>query len=311
MLPLPAFFDELEKIALYDPDIHTTPEKIKRLQRMEDLKLQHRIRTTGAKVTPTSGGEAIKRIKSPSDLNLMTPGYVTTREGEVLVPKGSFRNLNPLSLSAPVSAYGIHGRTATSGAHRVLTHHELDELRAMQGTVGRSSPTGASPFAHFSSAGEAQVNSIPRPIRGPVMRTYAKIKRQLPESIQKGLSTVGALPRLSAPGPGGAAAIPLGVHMDPAILVQESNRVAQLPPAERARMMAIRKKSTESSILGRHGLRYGEEVIPESGRRFEKLRSAVSSEAPKRLEALKKVEGVGVKIREKFLAPLARRLLKH
>lgn len=95
--------------------------------------------------------------------------------------------------------------------------------------------------------------------------------------------------------------------MDPSIIIQESNRVARLDPAAREHMMKLRKGTKERELFRRHGLRYGEEFIPESGRRYEKLRGKIISEADRAAENkvnfLKSLEGV-----ERDLGPKANKL---
>ena len=65
-------------------------------------------------------------------------------------------------------------------------------------------------------------------------------------------------------------------------------------------MINIRKKTRELQDMARSGLRYGQEFVPESGPRFEKLRTALTRRSVGGLEAREGMAGL-IRRAAKFL----------
>jgi len=197
---------ELEKLgATYDPDIHNTKKKIKRLRRLEELQLRHRIRNTGVPIKKSGPVESlIGKTVGGGGLGI---GSAQTSHKEKLIQMPGRPILSRL-------------RPAAKADHRITAHHELDEARAMG--LGR------------------ERKGIGRQGLTPTDR-------------------IRSLPQYQS-------------HMDPAVIIQESNRVARTDPKSRRKLVALRSATGEKDHLRKAGVRYGEEVIPEGGRRFNKAR---------------------------------------
>lgn len=300
-----SLLDELEKIAaLYDPAIHTNPEALERLRRMEELQLQHRVRTSRVPIREFGISQVPSLIKeNPVRAKVMQGGYWTegTPSGPVVYrPTGIAEKIAPATAGLPSAG--------TRMAKPVLMHHELDEAAEMARKYRKAIESGVPPtqFDWGPRAGREMMESVPGRLRGPVSRTVGRVVEKLPESAQ---AAVRAASRLPSP--------VTAAHMDPRILIQESNRVARLDPESRAKMLKLRSRTREARLMRDLGLRYGEETIPESGRRFERLRGAmqheseISKRAPFQLQKKVNVaarEG-GEALRKSRVGKLLRRVL--
>lgn len=70
-------------------------------------------------------------------------------------------------------------------------------------------------------------------------------------------------------------------HISPEVLLRESNRVFhETPTGVSSSMKNLRLESGELGDLKRRGLRYGDEYIPEGGRRWNKLVKALEGKLP-------------------------------
>ena len=265
------FFDELDKIsALYDPAIHNTPQALERLRRMEELQLKHRVRTSGIPITRFGLRDIPGMLKKdPSILPVMAGGYFTAPEvshagniqGRVYAPKGIAEKIVPATAA-------IRPGPSSRMARSVVMHHELDEAKELARKVKKHSLEGLQKgFTWGPSVAEQQKSQIPKRLRGPATKLYRKGVETLPAKGREALDQFASI-----------RAQPTAMHMDPRILIQESNRVSRLDPASRKKMLSLRKGSGEAELMRRHGLRYGEEAVPESGKRLEKLRAAMSKE---------------------------------
>jgi hypothetical protein len=277
-------FDELSKIsALYDPDIHTTPKSLERIRRMEELQLQHRVRTGGVPIREVGLSDVPRLIEeNPERAKAMMGGYWTeqTPKGPaVYKPKGLAEKITPATFG-----FGPGSRMAKP----IVMHHELDEAAEMAKSMAEGKRLNM--FQWGPSTGEVLRKSLPKPIQVPATKAARGIIGSLPDKAKNIARIAGQLPAPFT-----------AMHADPRILIQESNRVARLDPAARDKMMKIRKATSEAGLLRRLGLRYGEETIPESGKRFDKLRSAMQQEAdivstaPERFGEALKPALVGVK----------------
>lgn len=273
---LHGMYDELEKISgLYDPDIHNTPEARARLRRMEDLQLRHRMRTSGVPVTEYGLRDVPGLVKEqPGRAKFMGGGgyWTETRPGgSFFKPEMEARVYAPRG-AAQAIAPNVGGMSpAARAAQNVTMHHELDEVGAARRKFRANDP---SQFTWGPSSAEKSVQAVPKKARGAARRAYRAGVSRLPQGVQDFLQA-GA----QAPSPITA------MHMDPSVLIQESNRVARLDPESRAKLMKMRQRTREAGLMQRHGLRYGQEVIPESGRRFEKLRGAMQQASDKTMGA--------------------------
>jgi hypothetical protein len=74
-------------------------------------------------------------------------------------------------------------------------------------------------------------------------------------------------------------------HVSPAVLLRESNRVFhEAPEVVQQGMQSMRAMSGESADLKRLGLRYGQEFIPEGGRRWNKIVRKLEGKMPTRAD---------------------------
>jgi hypothetical protein len=71
-------------------------------------------------------------------------------------------------------------------------------------------------------------------------------------------------------------------HVSPEVLLRESNRVFhEATPKTQTALKSMRDLSGEASDLKRHGLRYGDEYIPEGGKRWNKIVKKMEGTMPK------------------------------
>jgi len=76
-------------------------------------------------------------------------------------------------------------------------------------------------------------------------------------------------------------------HISPSVILRESNRVFhEAPEAVHRSMQDLRALSGEAADLKRTGLRYGQEYIPEGGRRWNKIVKKLEGKIPARADGV-------------------------
>jgi hypothetical protein len=141
---------------------------------------------------------------------------------------------------SPLGAQHTGSDSSKEAITPIVTHHELDELQ-------QAGQHGMTPTKLKWQRNVMAIKDMIK--RGPMK---AAIDRQMHGA-------------------------PLGYkgfhsHLTPDVILRESNRVFhEAAPEASQTMKAFREFSREAPTLKRHGLRYGEEYIPEGGRRWNKL----------------------------------------
>ena len=232
-------------------------------------------------------------IKKPSMSNLLalTPG-MTLRGGQIGVNT---------SMAHMVTEKGLNKlRSAPPTLGAQIVHHELNEAAEMSrkgyGEKGREmftpgirdllSPLRAKRTRDaFRIAGKppeyvaklhGMYEKAPKFLQHPKVKHILGAAKEDSKSVHEILDAVAKTPqtRIALLGK-----VQTGAHASPSILINESNKLFhEADPRAIEAMKNVRKTTGEAELLRRSGIRYGEEYVPENGRRFNKAVGRIREE---------------------------------